>query len=791
MISLLVCAIFAAPLGPLPEHDLVYDSLATRWDEALPLGNGLLGALVWGDKDKIIISLDRTDLWDLRPVPEFHGEDYDWQTMQEWEAAGRYDELIKLYEAPYNRPAPTKIPAGRIVLTGPDWPKVKEARLSLKTATVTIDFEDGSRVEVLVFAPTPVGVIRVTGPLQVEAQLVAPAFGGMEEGEAKPAISAGDLRQLGYPPAEFDNNEYRQSFLQDGWGGSQFAAAMVRQKEEDTGATRIVWSIGTGTNWPDLLVQTQATANTTVFYPLEWLHGNHEAWWSTYWNQSSIDIPNDIIEAQYYRDMYKFGAASRRGHPPITLQGPWTADDGTLPPWKGDYHHDLNTQLSYWPCYTGNRLEEGLAYLDWLWDTREASRDWTQRFFKMPGLNVPMTADLEGKQIGGWRQYTHSTTTAAWLAHHFWLHWKYSADAEFLKDRGYPYLHEVAVFLEAATAEKDAQGKRTLPLSSSPEIHDNRPQAWFKTITNCDLALIRWLFGATAEMAEALGETQDAAHWRDVLAEMPDFALGEDGKLLVAKGEALEASHRHFSHLMAIHPLGLIDIYDDTETVSTSRTEGAASSSPPAKGVPESSRAGDVAPQTFTSKQIIDATLADLERLGTSQWCGYSFAWLGNLAARAGRGAQAEQALETFASAFVLRNSFHCNGDQSGKGYSNFTYRPFTLEGNFAFAAGVHEMLLQSHRGYIEIFPAIPDEWEDVSFERLRAMGGYLVSAVMKEGQVQEIRIKARVPGTARVKSPWTGTLIELALAAGGEQRLSPSDQSDQSDPSDRSAAAP
>ena len=77
-----------------------------------------------------------------------------------------------------------------------------------------------------------------------------------------------------------------------------------------------------------------------------------------------------------------------------------------------------------------------------------------------------MTADLNGNQIGGWHQYTHSATTAAWLAHHFYLHWRYSMDREFLRDRAYPYLREAAIFLEAVT-EMDGEGKRTLPLSSS------------------------------------------------------------------------------------------------------------------------------------------------------------------------------------------------------------------------------------------------------------------------------------------------------------------------------------
>jgi hypothetical protein len=105
-----------------------------------------------------------------------------------------------------------------------------------------------------------------------------------------------------------------------------------------------------------------------------------------------------------------------------------------------------------------------------------------------------MTSDLNNSQIGGWRQYTHSATTAAWLAQHFYWHWKFSADRDFLRERAWPYLREASVFIEAITARKNLKGRRrTLALSSSPEIHDNRPQAWFKDMTNYDLALMRWL----------------------------------------------------------------------------------------------------------------------------------------------------------------------------------------------------------------------------------------------------------------------------------------------------------
>lgn len=114
----------------------------------------------------------------------------------------------------------------------------------------------------------------------------------------------------------------------------------------------------------------------------------------------------------------------------------------------------------------------------------------------------------------------------------------------------------------------------------------------------------------------------------------------------------------------------------------------------------------------------------------------------------------AAQALRTFAECFCLKNTFHANGDQSGTGKSLFTYRPFTLEGNFAFASGIQEMLLQSHTGVIRVFPAIPKEWKNVSFKQLRAIGGYLVSASLKEGKMASLKVYSEQGGHARFVIP-------------------------------------
>jgi alpha-L-fucosidase 2 len=565
-------------------------------------------------------------------------------------------------------------------------------------------------------------------------RLIPPPFTGRPEKFVAIDHGHGSLGDLGYPaPAETKGETWR-AYSQQGWGDFRFAVYAAWKRDE--AGWLLAWSIASDRRGAEPLGTAREQVRRSLAAGWDRLLASHRTWWNTYWAQSSVTLPNPVLERLWYLEQYKFGAASRRGAPPISLQAIWTADNGQIPPWKGDYHHDLNTQLSYWPCYSGNHVQDGLAYLDWLWDTRPAAFRWTKQFFRMPGLNVPMTADLDGRQIGGWRQYTHSATTAAWLAHHFWLHWRYSGDRAFLRDRAYPYLRDAATFLEAYTAARDTSGKRTHPLSSSPEINDNRPEAWFSTVTNYDLALERWLMGAASELAAELNLRNEAERWRRVLSELPQLATGSEGQLLVARNYPLAASHRHFSHLMAIHPLGLIDWSDGPE-----------------------------------ARRTIRASVADLERLGTSLWTGYSFAWLASLHARARDGDKAEQALQIFATAFTSRNSFHVNGDQSGKGYSNFRYRPFTLEGNFAAAQGVQEMLLQGQRGRIVVFPAVPDSWKEVSFEKLRAEGAFLVSAQRRNGSPVRVEIFAERGGPVTVISPFTGTEIGLTLKT-GERRV-------------------
>jgi hypothetical protein len=220
-----------------------------------------------------------------------------------------------------------------------------------------------------------------------------------------------------------------------------------------------------------------------------------------------------------------------------------------------------------------------------------------------------------------------------------------------------------------------------------------------------------------------MGLKEESVHWAGLASQLPEFDLDENMGMTFAKGFPYNESHRHLSNSMAIHPLGIID-WSNGER----------------------------------DRKIIRATIENFERVGPDYWCGYSYSWFGNMKARAMDGEGAAKKLRTFAECFCLKNTFHANGDQTKSGKSRFTYRPFTLEGNFAFASGIQEMLLQSHTGIIRIFPAIPVSWQDVSFSDLRTYGAFLVSARKEGGNLKQVSVKSEKGGLLKMGNPFGHT---------------------------------
>lgn len=712
------------------DSDLQFTDLATVWDEAMPLGNATLGTLVWQREGKLRFSLDRIDLWDLRPAERYEGEHFSFDWVRSHIRAKDYEPVIDKFERTVNSVAPSKIPGAALEFDSEGWGRVTSSHLFLKEAVCRVIWENGTTLQTFIQADRPVGwFIFENLPQDFHLQLIPPAYqSGQSVGNGDLGDSALDL--LGYEQGQVKQEGDLITYHQKGWSDFYYDVAVKCQRK----GNKIVgaWSISSSLSPEKATHEVEQALRRGI----KKSYRCHLNYWEPYWTQSVVTVPDEVVQHQYDREIYKFGSASRKDSYPISLQAIWTADDGRLPPWKGDYHHDLNTQLSYWPAYIGNRLDEGLAYINTLWNQRPVHKEFTRKFFGKDGLDVPGTCSLDGHAIGGWVQYSMSQTTSAWLGQHFYLHWKYSADREFLAERGYPYLRDVSVFLEQQS-EVDSQGVRRLEFTSSPEINNNSLEAWFPDFTSFDLSLMHFAFQAASEMADSLGLSDEAAHWKQVEAQLPDYALDEKGSLPISPSTPLPYSHRHFSHAMAIHPLGLIDVSHGEK-----------------------------------EKQIIDATLDRLYEHGSDYWCGYSYSWLANLEARALHGEKACEALRTFAQCFCLRNSFHANGDQSRSGKSRFLYRPFTLEGNFAYASGLQEMLLQSHTGIINVFPAVPAKWKDIRFDHLRAIGAFLVSAEKKGGDVTYLSVYSEKGGRLRIRHPQTGEIIERETKPGENVRI-------------------
>ncbi len=686
-------------------HDLHFPSLAKTWDEGLPLGNGMVGNLVWQKEGKLRFSLDRADLWDMRPMKDI--DKLTFKMIEEHVAKNDYNIIQELGDIPYERePAPSKIPGAALEFDIASLGDIASTHLYIKEGIAEVKWRNGTSLKTFIHPVLPIGWFRFENTA-VLPLIIPPSYAGNNLGTGN-SVEGQGLSQLGYSQGIVTRDQNSSSYEQAGWNGFAYKVSVTWQITN--GGIDGCWSITSNSTYNIEKKEAKEEVATA------WVRGfendliQTKRWWANFWSESTIELPDSVIERQWYLENYKFGCIARSDTPPITLQAIWTADNGNLPPWKGDIHNDLNTQLSYWPSYSGNHLTAANGFTNWLWANKPTFEKYTKRFFAIDGLNVPGVTTLDGKDMGGWVQYSYSPTVAGWLAHHFYLEWRYSMDRQFLKEIAYPWLQGVAQFIENISV-LDKKGKRKLPLSSSPEFFDNTIKAWFQETTNYDLGIIRWTYSKAAELATELGLENEATHWKQQLKEWPELSLDKTGSLALAPGIPYPESHRHFSHLMGFHPLGVLDY-----------------------AIPK-------------DKKIIDASMKLLEEKGTNNWVGYSFSWQANMYARMKNGAKAAETLRKFATCFCLPNSFHVNGDQCEGKLSKYRYRPFTLEGNFAFASAVQEMLLQSHHGVIKVFPAIPNHWNNVSFNNLRAEGAFIISAKKENGKVKEIRITSEKGG--------------------------------------------
>ena len=712
---------------PAEKHDLYFQKTVTRWDEAIPLGSGLTGCLIWGNGAPLRLSLDRGDLWDTRPAPEVLAEDYTYEELIRLVQQKKQDEIRRRFDDFYNYPTPTKIPAGRLELSFGKAADNVDSHLSLQRAEASVNLHFGdqsAQVCSFIHANQKYGFLRVTGPLP-KIRMVSHDFtpNGSDD-EMADSVNTGSTRLLGYPPAQDLTIGQVNIVLQH--TAENFSFALMSASTERNGILEAVYYVAASTDGEHWLENAAAMVESALAEGYDSAISTHLDWWQGFWGKSRISIPDEVIEKNWYVTNYLLGSCSRKGCPPMPLQGVWTADEGKLPPWKGDYHGDLNTQFSYYNFLKSDHLEEGESFLDFMWNLNDKANAFAKSFFDADGLCLPSVFAFDGTSLGGWPMYSTNITNQIWQDHIFYLYYKYTGDESFLKDRLYPYLKGTEAVVRRHLI-RDAAGKYTLPLTSSPEIHNNELDAWLDSLSNYDLALLRFLYEALMEFAPAVCP-EDLPIWEDIYQDLPEFAVDESGFMLTAN-EALQYSHRHLSHLMSVFPLDQCQ-YDRSEE----------------------------------ERQRIDDSIRTLERLGRGEWVGFSFAWMAEIYAKTHNGEGAAYQLRSFFEHLCSQNGFHLNGDFRCTGITYSHYRPFTLESNMCAADAIQEMLMQCYDGTISVFPAIPETWRETSceFQDFLSFGGVKVSSAIKNGVVSYIRLNPRKNTDCRIRNPFGNQQIQL-----------------------------
>lgn len=683
----------------MEQFKLTINRKIDKWDEAIPLGNGEMGCLVFGSSEKLVLALDRGDIWDRSDSPERTQNGFTYSNFVSLAKKGDLKTIHKIFDVPYAHPTPTKLPTGRIEIKLGTESKDNSFILDMQTAQCSYS-SNGISLHTYVHATSGMGLIK-TNVRNPDFEIVNPKFGKktkfdniLKKFTFKDAIS-NKLKNVKYPEPRFENvckNGIKcRCFIQELNDGDYYGIATA-QKNTVEGCEIAYYAY-----YSKALISLKKALLDKVTHGVnegfDKLFVTHKEWWENYNGKSSISVPDDYIINRYNMGNYLLGSASRKGCYPMPLQGLWTAcDDKYLPPWKGDYHHDLNTQMTYYSYLKANRLEQGESFLDYLSSLTGRAEEFAKKYFGAEGHCLPSVMDIDGYAMGGWPLYSLSPTNQMWLCQAFERYYTYTGNKEFLQKTAYPYMKQSAKFI-LSILEEDNDGYYVLPVSSSPEIHDNSKKAYLTANSNYDQAMMIYIFSALKKLAKEISEKIDAELWSNSLKKLRPLAVNNKNILRISPSEDLKESHRHQSHAMSIHPLRLLDY---------SKEEDA---------------------------KIIDATIDNAVELGSKWYTGYSMTWLAEFFTVAKDGDSALKYLELFWKYFCSINTFHLNGDYTKQGYSSFDYRPFTLEGNFCALDVLQEMMLFSENGFIELFPAIPKKWKNASFKTLRGWGGVLVSA--------------------------------------------------------------
>lgn len=756
--KLLICLVFAGIAYSCKEEDksfeLWYQQPAYEWMKSLPVGNGRLGAMVFGGIEEETISLNESSIWS--------GE-YDEHQEQPF-GRERLNELRKLFLggnlSEGNRIASefltgssrsfgTHLPIGdlklKFVYPEGEFSNYRRS-LNLNTAISTTDFTVGNaefKREVFSTNPDDVLVMRITS------------------NKSKSITVDLSLDLLREADITTDNNEIifggKVSFPQQGKGGVNFEGCIyVLPKNGTVKAGRegisvneadellIIIDVRTdykNDDYRELRKETIGKARIKSFNILKDAHvsdhsnlfdrvsltlGNGkqenlptDKRWQN--RKSGMDDPGlDALFFQYAR--YLLIASSRENSPlPVALQGFFNDNLACTMSWTNDYHLDINTQQNYWISNVGNLAECNIPLFNYIKDLSTHGAKTAEVVYGCKGWTAHTTANVWGYTApSGHIAWGLFPTGGSWLATHLWTQYEYTLDKDFLLKTAYPLLKGNAEFLLDYMIEDPKTGYLMTGPSISPENNFlyNGEHLSASMMPTCDRVLAYEIFTSCIQSAEILGIDKPFAETlKSALSKLPPIRLRENGGVREWFEDYEEGSpnHRHTTHLLALYPFSQITA-DETPLLAAG------------------------------ARKTIEDRLAapgweDVEWSRANMICFY---------------ARLKDPVAAYESVGILEGQFTRENllSMSPAGIAGAPYDIFIFDGNTAGAAGIAEMLLQHHENYVELLPCLPQQWSKGSFSGLCARGGLEVSADWNNSVIKKASLMATADNSVTIKIP-------------------------------------